>query len=138
MSNLLKYLQVDTVRHPIPFEPLPEWALEGKQFPMLDCQWVWLATSGMDIHAVLVASPCHGLVQLHRLVVAPGAPLASVRTVINTAAKELKGRGFKHFMVFANPLRTEENKLLAIARMLGAVESSDPHVLSLGPIPEVA
>lgn len=138
MSNLLAYLQGSTVRHPVVLEPIPDWVMDGGQFPSLDPEWAWFAVGGGRIEGVLIASPCHGLVQLHRLVVAPGSPMSVARALLTTGLKEVRKRGYKHFLVYANPLRAEEARLLALARSVGAVEAPNPHVLALGPLPEAS
>jgi hypothetical protein len=138
MTSLLDYLKISVVRHPHPVEKIPDWVLDDMVLPAMDPEWVWFATDGPTIKAVLIASPCHGLVQLQRLVVAPGSHLSVVKELFHSASKDVRERGYKLFIVYADPLREEEARLLALARTFGAIESSRPHVVAVGPIPEEA
>lgn len=91
---------------------------EGWRF---DDEWVWVAIADKpDIPvAAIIASPCHGVVLIHRVWVAKGngkALLPLFRRFIDDCVL----RGFRGYMSHIDPMKKGQLRLLRIATKAGA------------------
>jgi hypothetical protein len=96
--------------------------------------WIWVVERDTKIVAILIAAPAHVVAILLRLLSTEDAHPLDVRTLLVTAMKEIKERGFKAYVTWLNPNRPAESALLSIIQSAGGVNLDEPQVICAGRI----
>lgn len=86
-----------------------------------DHEWVWVALAEKENIPVagIIASPCHGIVLIHRVWVSKGNGKALL-PLFRRFFRDCMLRGFRGYMSYVNVAKKEQAKLLRIAAKAGA------------------
>lgn len=86
-----------------------------------DREWVWVALADRENVPVagVIASPCHGIVLIHRVWVSKGYGKALV-PLLRRFIRDSVRRGFRGYMSHVNVAKDEQLRLLRIASKAGA------------------
>lgn len=87
-------------------------------FKQLDHNWAWVNVVNGEIVSAVLACPCHGMVQIVRLVSDGKHSLVSL---LREVIRECSRRGFKGYIVWLDPERNEEQQLMRIFERAEAV-----------------
>lgn len=139
MSAILEMLVAAHCRQMREEENLPaDLNLGLDQIGKLDPNWVWVVDEGGEITGALIASPCHGIVALWRIVSRPGSSPVNVRKVLRKFFVDIRERGYLGCIVFLDPLNETEAKLARFAKRVGGKTVGGLHMVWAGKIPKEA
>jgi hypothetical protein len=109
------------IRNMRPGEVLPEKFEVGfDQLGRLDHNWVWIAERRGQIEGCIVASPCHGVALIWRLVSFAGS--AGMLPLCRRFMKDCKARGIRGYLTLVDPeVKTQARLMRVILRGKGKV-----------------
>jgi hypothetical protein len=121
------------VRNLILGEEIPALLKTGfEEGSATDPQWIWVVEREGKIVASLIAAPAHIVVILLRLLAAPEAHPFDVRALLLCAIAEMKERGYKGFMTWADPTRPTEKALIDLVIANDGVQLPNVQVACAG------
>ena len=110
-------------------EKLPERLVTGfESAEKTDCEWIFLAERDEVPVALLVMAPAHGVVILLRLLATEQAQQNDVRSLLLGALATARARGYLGYLTWLNPTNQVESALLAIIRLGGGTQITQPQV----------
>jgi hypothetical protein len=95
-------------------------------------EWIWVAEREGKLVAMLIAAPAHIVAILLRILSTPDAELTDVRALLANAVRDMRERGFKGYVTWLNPERSNEAALLSIIQHTGGLKFSEPQVFCFG------
>lgn len=103
--------------------------------PNPDPDWTWVLLHNGVIEAALLACPCHGIVQMVRLV--SKAPPRLLSRLLRQVVRDCRLRGYAGYIVWLDQSRKEEQGLLRILRRGGAIVAPGLHICVGGDLERV-
>lgn len=100
-------------------------------FKNLDPDWVWVNLVNGEIVAAVLACPCHGMVEIVRLV---AIRQHSLVPLLRQVVRDCHRRGFAGYIVWLDPERAGEQKLMRILERAGAVVTGERLHAVAGPL----
>ena len=99
----------------------------------LDHPWVWVVERHGEIEGVLVASPCHGMAMIYRLMC--DGPVSSLTKLLRGFLRDIRQLGFVGYMTFLDPERKVERKLMKVIKRAGGQQVGELHAIMASVLP---
>lgn len=123
---------ITTVRTLREGEAMPQHLGTGYEAMPVMTSFVWVAERDGHCIGILLAAPCHGLVFVVRVCVAPHAPSMTARTLLRAMMADCKVMGFIGYFSFIDPAKPKEAALMSICCRSGGTQIPISHVAVVG------
>lgn len=100
--------------------------------------FVWIAEQDGKVIAVLLASPCHGLIFFVRISAEKDAPSMAVPLLFRRCVQDCTKRGFTGYFTYVDPARTAERNFIPICRKAGGLQITSLQVGLVGELEQAA